>query len=356
MNRKIRLSLARRAAGTAAVLALFGAAAGCTSSGSPHSAAGAQTTPSSAAGSGTAPVPITSFKSDPSLAVRTIHTGTGSAPSGIAVTRNAVWVTEHRGHQIVRIDPATGRIVAHIPVSVGEGGIEDAVEATGRYVYLCVYGENRLLRIDARTNRIDARLHVPCEGKGSGPLGVWITGGDALRLVDPHRLRIARTFHLPGVPADDASDISEAGGSVWVGYSTGLLVRVAPDSGRILAKWNFGAVGLLTTDGKYVYLSNGADNSVQVVDVATNHVVRHGQYPGIDEGDPIVTYGAGALWLATLNGGLARVDPATMQITGSVQLDSQDYVGEIGVGYGHVWYPTYGDDSVVELSTSVLAH
>jgi streptogramin lyase len=195
---------------------------------------------------------------------------------------------------------------------------------------------------------------VSCEGKGSGPLGVWIAGGDALRLIDPHRLRIVRTFHLPGVPSDDASDIAEADGSVWVGYSSGLLVRVAPDSGRIQAKWNFGAVGLVTTDGTSVFVSNGADDTVEAIDVATNRVVRHGHFPGLDEGDPIPTYGAGALWLATLNGGLARVDPRTMQVTGSVQLDAQDYVGEIGAGYGHVWYPTYGGDSVIEVDATKL--
>jgi hypothetical protein len=43
-----------------------------------------------------------------------------------------------------------------------------------------------------------------------------------------------------------------------------------------------------------------------------------------------------------------------MRITGSVQLDAQDYVGEIGVGFGHVWYPTYGGDTVVEIDSSAL--
>jgi YVTN family beta-propeller protein len=157
------------------------------------------------------------------------------------------------------------------------------------------------------------------------------------------------------VPTDVGSDIAEAGGSLWVMYGSGLLLRVSPATGKVVGRWNFGAGGLVTTDGRSVYVSNPEDDTIEVVDAAANRVARHVRVPGADEGDPIPTYGDGALWLSTLSGGLARVDPRTMRVTGSVQIDVQDYVGEIGIGAGHVWFPTYGQDSIVEVDSSALA-
>jgi streptogramin lyase len=351
----IRHPLARAAIALLSACSLLGATAGCTSSTTSDPAAAPPSSPAQPTAVRSNEAEITSFRPNPSLPIRTIHARTGSAPSGIAVARHAVWVTEHRAHDVLRINPATARVVARIPIHVGSGNIEDAPTVTSNYVYLCVYGAQRLVRIDTKTNRVTGTLHVPCEGKGTGSLGTWIAGGDALRMIDPHRLRIARTFHLKGVPTDVGSDIAEAGGSVWLLYGTGLLLRVSPGTGEITAKWNFGAAGLITTDGRSIYVSNPEDDTIEAIDVGTNKVVRHGRVPGADEGDPIPTYGDGAVWLSTLDGGLARLDPQTMRIADSVQIDVQDYVGEVGVGFGKVWFPTYGGDSIVEISAAALA-
>jgi len=49
-------------------------------------------------------------------------------------------------------------------------------------------------------------------------------------------------------------------------------------------------------------------------------------------------------------GSLAEVDPATMQTTRSVNLDTQDFLGYIRYGFGSIWVPTFGNNSVLRLA------
>jgi streptogramin lyase len=96
----------------------------------------------------------------------------------LAVGEGAVWAT-HPNYDIVdRIDPATGRIVARIPVSQGR---LFGVAAGGGSAWAVT--DRALLRIDS-TNRVVARAVLP-PGSPSGFMGVsvgegavWATGYD----------------------------------------------------------------------------------------------------------------------------------------------------------------------------------
>jgi DNA-binding beta-propeller fold protein YncE len=57
-----------------------------------------------------------------------IHVGRGA--SGVAAGAGAVWVASALDHEVSRVDPATGKIVARIPIdgspreiTVGAGGV-----------------------------------------------------------------------------------------------------------------------------------------------------------------------------------------------------------------------------------------
>jgi len=55
------------------------------------------------------------------------------------------------------------------------------------------------------------------------------------------------------------------------------------------------------------------------------------------------------LYVGFDQGALALVDPVTLQITKSVRIDVQDAVGGLAYGFGSIWFPTFGNDTVLRL-------
>jgi streptogramin lyase len=225
-------------------------------------------------------------------------------------------------------------------------------------VIVCVLdGANRLVRIDPATDEV-TEARVPCESIGDGPLGTWVAAGGRVAQIDPASLQTIRVLRPPDLPGDADAAIAQAGGSLWVsraGADSGGLFRVDPRSGQVVAHWTFTAANYtLAASAQTVYFTDPIADSVTAIDVATNQIERTAPVPGSDEGDPLLTYVDGQLWASTLTGGLALLDPASLRVIGTAQIDSQDYVGEVAVAGRYVWYPTYGGDAVVKVRRAAL--
>jgi len=154
-----------------------------------------------------------------SSSVARIDTATGeivatipgvSSPAGIAATQDAIWVTNYWNNSVTRIDPATNQVVATIslnwpgaPVTGHQCGLcatEALVTADG--VWISQWGANAVVRIDPATNRVTAVIPV-----GSNPRsleadarGVWVghmsTAGALL--IDPATNQV-----VAGIPASE---------------------------------------------------------------------------------------------------------------------------------------------------------
>jgi streptogramin lyase len=155
--------------------------------------------------------------------------------SGIAVGAGGVWIFGYLDHPTLwRIDPATGKLVATIPlpftptdVAVGDG----AVWVTSALA-------NWLARIDPATNHVTAEISA---GKGAGAVAVgagsvWVADelSGTIRRFDPRTLRVTGTINLDsrsGVSGTATSaaacppdlqaqwfpvDLTVADGVVWV--------------------------------------------------------------------------------------------------------------------------------------------
>lgn len=297
--------------------------------------------------------PVTEFRSRPGLVVARIRTGSGTGPSGVALGHGSVWVTTHRSGELLRIDPDTHRIVKRIRIPDAEGFVEAAPLITPDSVVLCVGGEtgDRVVSVDPETNRMRPR-RMPCLSLGHGELGTWVMTYDRVTRIDPVSLRTLRVLRPEGLPTSLTGDLVQLDGSLWVstGGGAGALYRLDPRNGDVQGQWRFGNGNFtLAQLGKHVYFTNPTSHEVSVIDARTDTMTRKEVVPGSDEGDPILCAGYGELWASTLNGGLARLDPRTLEVIASAQLGTQDYVGEIAVGKGRIWYPTYGGDEVLEV-------
>jgi virginiamycin B lyase len=145
--------------------------------------------------------------------------------TGIAVGEGGVWVACTYARSLVRIDPSTNRVAAAIPVQE----YPLAVSAGRGAVWVRNEDSSSVSRVDPASNRVVATISgmpAPVGRTGDdamalGPDGLWVTGVQLLR-VDPRRDRVAARIDLSG------SGVAEGFGSLWVTSIVGTVQRIDP--------------------------------------------------------------------------------------------------------------------------------
>jgi DNA-binding beta-propeller fold protein YncE len=162
-------------------------------------------------------------------------------PTGVAVGDRAVWVVGRAGHdyEVLRIDPATGRVDARtrFPASLPVDSIAFGYGA----VWVVGSATATLYRIDARTARPDGRLVVGTSRAGRPeimPRGgdIWVrmagaTGSNgAAARVEPS---LSISIEDPCCSPNWGEDRGDLGALWWYTWQTGSLFRQEYDHGPV---------------------------------------------------------------------------------------------------------------------------
>jgi streptogramin lyase len=260
-----------------------------------------------------------------------------------------------RRDTLVRIDPATNKVVDSIPV----GPRASSVTFGDGYLWATSYEERTLWRVDPATGK--ARV---TRLAGGTPMDVAVRDGLAVvthgpfsvgyELVDASSGTPAGSFRLPG--ADGAQAQAGAGpAGLWLaasgfeGENVGLVARSPTTSGPPVTFQRMP----IAVDPDYVFFytpDSGSYNDVAVAADAVWLVRDNG--PILKRIDPIarrvvatielpfrpksVAEGAGAVWVTALyDDVLARLDPTTNEVTLTVPLPAG--TDGVAVSDGSVW-------------------
>jgi YVTN family beta-propeller protein len=230
----------------------------------------------------------------------------GRQPIDVGAREDGVWVANYESGTVVRVDPAANQLTG--PIETGRGPFGIAV--TRNAVWVTNQVERTVVRIDPRTNKLAGRPVLV----GRGPRGVavgegavWVATGEGkgVSRVDPSsRARRARRIPLGRF----CHDVAVGGGSVWVtNPNESTVMRIDPDTNRPAGK------------------------AVSV--------------PG---GPSTIEFGFGSLWVASEAGAVTRINPRTGELTGEpVELGAK--VSDLTVGDDAVWV-LRGDGKVRRLS------
>lgn len=254
----------------------------------------------------------------------------GSEPSGVAVTGDAVWVSDASDATLTRVDPATVEVVATIDTvtaidpdetfdTVLPGpGTPDDVAATDGAVWVTdqIGGQVTITRVDPATNEVAGTV----DGGDGSSVGSIAATEDVLWSFNGSE---ADGFHVTRVdPERGPTLVSDAGGesttgvaatdeAVWVLDVDGTLTRVDPESGD--------EVDTFTVDVGAAVAVAVADTALWVVDRDRGTVLRVDPGSGrvvdtIDVGGQPAGVAAGdtALWVTDAEAGtLTRVELAS---------------------------------------------
>ena len=157
-------------------------------------------------------------------------------PDFMAVGYGGVWVANFGTRTLDRLDPASNRLTARIPL---EAEPCTAIALGFESIWVPTCGASpAVVRVDARRNRVVARIRVKEvlgeSGIGVDESGAWLltaASGDLSR-IDPQTNKVTATHTV----ADGSTVVTTGFGSVWVANSnTNTVQRVDPASGEISA-------------------------------------------------------------------------------------------------------------------------
>jgi len=263
----------------------------------------------------------------------------GGTADWVLVTDDAVWVASAKPYAVLRIDPATNKIVATVKVS---GEVCSGLASGFGSIWVPTCGKKpALVRVDAAKNTISATLPIAPAGAEGGITtsedSVWIvTNKDGtLNRIDPSTNTLRQKISIP--PASYNPIFSN--GIVWVtGVESSVLTVVDAASGKVLESMHVGPKPrFLAAGGGSVWTLNQGDGSVSRVDEKSRKLIATIQV-GIPGAGGDIGYGADSVWPTVFGVPLTRLDTATNKVV-------RQWVGKGGdslrYGFGSIWLTDY---------------
>jgi virginiamycin B lyase len=254
-------------------------------------------------------------------------------PDWMAVTPTGVWVASSNVNHVVRLDAKTNLPAQVITVAQPCAGL--AVGFGSLWIPSC--GEHVVVRVDVATGRLQAKVPVgPADDEGGIAVGagsVWMVAskeGDLVR-IDPSTNAVQAHIRIPAGSFNPAF----AHGFVWITSNAGgTLVRVDPATNKVVDETVVGPKPrFLTVGGGSVWVLNQGDGTIARVDVVTRKrtaLIAAG-IPG--EGGEI-TFGDGAVWATVFGFPITCIDPKTNTVLGQWHGEGGD---SIRFGHDSLW-------------------
>jgi len=157
---------------------------------------------------------------------------TGASPQSLAIGGGSLWVANHDARTVTRIDLASGKVVADVPVPSEPHRVAYGAGAA----WVGNWHDNSVSRIDPETNRVVGSpipIGFHAGNLAVGADGVWVTSDyreDAAAedvvvvRIDPQTNRAVETIAVGGHPID----VAATKGAIWVSVADpGTVLRIA---------------------------------------------------------------------------------------------------------------------------------
>jgi virginiamycin B lyase len=232
-------------------------------------------------------------------------------------------------------------IVERIKVPVGPAWLETGYGS----VWLSKINSKLLLRIDPASNKVVARIPLGAKpelsiGVGLGSVWVAATHEKLLMQIDPSVNKVVRKIPV-NLTRETEGSFGVGEGSLWVltnegGTDSGTLTRVDAASGKVTANITVkpkSHAAIVAFGG--VWVTSSAAGSVTRIDPHTNTVVA--EIP-VHASPRFLAGGEGSVWvLSQKDGTLARIDPADNHMAATIDVGVPGEGGDISIAENYVW-------------------
>ncbi len=273
--------------------------------------------------------------------------------TGLVVADGAVWALGAEGGDrsnafVLRVDPATGRLEAKIPVSGAS-----LITAGGGSVWVSSYPDGVVTRIDPSTDQILATQRfghltlAPWMAYEDGALWVLVNG--TLVRVDP-----ATDTSTEVAPVALPDSMAAGFGSLWVRSGERRVVeRIDPRTGSLQASIALpgGFEGIVRAAAGSIWVTahpseTALSDLLLRIDPSSNEIAATIELAGAGPYD--LASGGGLVWVADTAGRLWKIDPASDAV--AARIDVPEVPNGVTVIGSTVWI-TNGTDRIIRLPT-----
>jgi len=273
----------------------------------------------------------------------------GPGPVDVAAGFGSIWITDHHGGSVTRLDPTTGRVLATIPV-----GTQPASMTIGAGSVWTANYDGTIGRIDPTTNQAVSVGQFPhlCGWPTVADGAIWVYECDAGA---PYvaRVDIATGRTTATIPAgSDQSTLLWADDVLWMTtFPDGELLRIDPRTGSVLQRVALPGCSVLGRQSYgfgslWVSLGFCSDSPLVLrLDPRTGAI--QARIKAIAGGS--ASAGNGAVWVGAGDGTIDRIDPTTLTATAWTQLGP---VYGLENGFGALWAVSFDADTVWKIDTA----
>lgn len=278
---------------------------------SPTTTNPAATTISSAAAVSTSPSPESSTSPGATLSPDVTVVPLDADFYAVAAGAEGVWLLSSAG-RVLQIDEATNHVVADLEVPASEFG---SIAVGAGSVWVTSFDHDTLIRIDPATKKIVATIAV-----GTNPESLLVTAdtvwtanhrGGSISKVAVATNAVVATFDFANHGTSGPKGVVMAAGDVWTTVPNMLsLFRISPTTGGVVARLTLlhDDLDYPQSDGHFVFVPT-SDRTFEKIDPATNKVVEH-----LTPATIPWLFARSAFW-APSGQDLVRLDPARLEPT-----------------------------------------
>ncbi len=261
------------------------------------------------------------------VAVPATKVDAGEPTYGLATGGGSVWVGGLGSGNVLRVDPASGKIRARISIGARVFNLAAAPGAVWGVANLT----NTAARIDTRTGKVTASVQV-----GNGPYDIewgfgsaWVSNaleGTVSRITGK---KVVKTIKVGVEP----NGLSAIGSYLWVtDHTAGKLLRLDPRTNRVTGTVPLSGADWVTGYRGSLYVSQET-NVVTRVDARTLKVLGRVKVHRNPLGSAIVSK---RLWVPCIDSNdIVVVDPSTMKVVRTMAAGPGPIV--VLPAAGHVW-------------------
>jgi hypothetical protein len=252
----------------------------------------------------------------------------GAHPS--SADERSVWVGNEATGEVLRIDATTGETVGRVKVNQPTTELYSLVPVSdGTSVWAAGFDDRSLVRIDIGAIEIVDRWPIDAVPYRIAPAGsvLWVTDFDNGRVLS---VRAGTGQILTTTPWNDATGIAVAADTVWAADYFGRLARIDPESGRIIETFRIASDATdVQVVGSDLWITGINGRRLERFDPTRGDVAAWMDHAWA------VAFVHGRPW-ATVEGGLVRLDPATLEMDGAVPLPNAE-TDQMVAADGRLW-------------------
>ena len=279
----------------------------------------------------------------------------GSTLSDVALSSDAVWVTDGSETQVYRLDPATGDVVATVEVPSPMTGVattaDDQVWVTGA-------DDTTVSAIDDGPNEVTDSIDISSlpDAIAASSQHVWVTatadgGGNVLADINAATAALA---NLLGSSQSGPSQVAATDDDVWVtnsGDSSITHFDARTETGLTTIDLDVTPTAVAVVDDA-VWVVSTDNQSLTRIDPATDTVVATVDL-SLESGSApnAIAATADAVWVTDIdNDDLILVDPATNEVVARVDTSHEPVA--VAANDTDVWVANSGDGTLTHIDPS----